>query len=238
MGKELKDDINKEIHQQWATSTYDLLSSPLWRSGGPVSRFNWSEGLLITWVTSASRVRSNLMCVPSQFSFAKTLRSDREAISCGARALPPLSLLTVSVHHSMLFSLNLLKVAISSQLQWLFYARFHSYFLRWVVSHTLFIYTITTQKHGIRVFVFYSWVLHRAEEFNRFGRGESEWMTYGLDYAPTSIDSPIFTSSGFWQLHALSEAYYISDLMQLFQSRTSTHVFLLTGILHDTTFFF
>ena len=63
-------------------------------------------------------------------------------------------------------------------------------------------------------------------------------MTYGLDYAPTSMDSPIFTSFGFWQLHALPEAYYISDLMQLFQSRTSTYVFLLTGILHDTTFFF
>ena len=62
-----------------------------------------------------------------------------------------------------------------------------------ILSRTLFL--PSRHKHGIRVFVFFFEFFIAQKSSIVFGRGESEWMTYGLDYA---MDSPIFALSLLW----------------------------------------
>jgi hypothetical protein len=54
-------------------------------------------------------------------------------------------------------------------------------------------------QHKNTEFVFYFFIFEffiAQKSSIAFGRGESWWMTYGLDYAPTPMDSPIFRSFG------------------------------------------
>ena len=65
-----------------------------------------------------------------------------------------------------------------------------------ILSRTLSVHPITTQKQGIRLSFFTFEFFIEQKISIAFGRGESECMTYRLDYAPTAMDSPIFTSFG------------------------------------------